>query len=93
MTKLPFTEDEIWNGGFYELAIEVGAVLHAIWTHPTLEGCYLDPNTEPHEQQRITSTQALLESGAHLRGLALLPNGQQVACGTCLIRESEVPTG
>ncbi len=97
MTKLYFTKDDIWYGGFYELAIEVGsnsdeqisAVLQAIWTHPALEGCYLDRSKEPHEQQRVTSAQAPLESGMHLQGLALLPNGHRIACGTCLIREDD----
>lgn len=99
MTKLYFNKDDVWYGGFYELAIEVGpnsdeqvsAVLQAMWTHPALEGCYLDRTKEPHEQQRVTSAQTPLESGMHLQGLALLPNGYRVACGTCLIREDDGP--
>jgi hypothetical protein len=99
MTRLYFTKDNIWTGGFYELAIEVGsrsdeqisAVLRAIWTHPDLEGCYLDRSKEPYEQQKITSAQASLESDVHLLGLALVPNGNRIACGTCNIREFNGP--
>jgi hypothetical protein len=55
-----FTADEAWNGGFYELALEVGArsddrlraALKALWSHPDLDGCYLDRGREPSDQPR-----------------------------------------
>lgn len=95
-------------GGFYELAIELGQpsnqrlldALKALWHHPSLEGCYLDWKREPKEQQRVLISEASLES-THLYGLAHLPNGFQVACGSCVVREPDgfdwldfyVPTG
>ena len=89
-----FTNENTWFGGHYELAIEVGptsdtqllAALRAIWTHPSLDGCYLDRDKEPDEQSRVQPVPELL-STMHLQGIANLPNGLRIACGTCLIRE------
>lgn len=88
-----FTADDAWAGGFYELALEVGprsddrlgAALSALWGHPDLDGCYLDRVREPGDQPRIPPNR--LEDGSHLLGIARLPNGSRVTCGTCLIRE------
>jgi len=93
MAKL-FTNQNTWFGGYYELAIEVGptsdthllAALTAIWRHPLLEGCYLDSQKEPDEQPNVQPTSELL-SKMRLHGVAQLPNGRRVACGTILIRE------
>jgi len=90
-----FTADDAWNGGFYELALEVGlcsddmlrAALAAVWSHPDLEGCFADRGREPRDQPRMTPN--CLESASHLFGVAHLPNGSRVACGTCLIREAD----
>jgi hypothetical protein len=90
---LLFTADSAWYGGFYELALEVGprsddrlrAALAAVWSHPDLDGCYTDRAREPADQPRFPPD--LLDEGSHLLGTARLPNGEQVACGTCLIRE------
>lgn len=97
MTKLYFTKDNVWLGGFYELALEVGinsdeqirAVLQAIWSYSKLEGCYLDQSKETGEQQPITSSKTLIESGMHHYGLAHMPDGEHlIACGVCIIREA-----
>jgi hypothetical protein len=88
-----FTAGNAWFGGFYELALEVGprsndrlqAALTALWSHPDLDGCYLDRGREPTDQTRVQPD--CLESGSHLLGLARLPNGSRVSCGSCLIRE------
>jgi hypothetical protein len=90
-----FTQQDAWTGGFYELALILGErsdkrlfdALVMIWKHPSLDGCYLDHTKEPYEQLRIVPSEELLESGQHLRGLAHLPNGIQVPCGTVPIRE------
>jgi hypothetical protein len=95
MKERIFTADDVWNGGFYELAIEVGppsdqrlrAVLEAIWQHPDLDGCYSDRGREPAEQPRKLPDR--IEGYSHLQGIARLPNGSRVACGTCLIREED----
>jgi hypothetical protein len=91
-----FTKYGTWYGGFYELAIELGEpsderlldALKALWQHPSLEGCYLDSDKEPNEQKRVTPSKELLDR-MHVYGLALLPDGHRVACGSCLIREDD----
>lgn len=95
MKRQYFTKDDVWNGGFYELAIEIGptsdqrlkTVLTTVWSHPTLQGCYRDPTKEPDEQQRLDPQSNKVELEGHLHGIARLPNGIQVACGTCTVRE------
>jgi len=85
-----------WFGGFYELAIELGkssdqrlfGALNALWHHPSLEGCYLNNDIEPNQQERFSPISKFLER-MHLYGLAQLPNTKKVACGSCLIREDE----
>src|SRR5262249_38628310 len=51
-------------------------------------GVYLDRYTEPWQQTRRTVTAESIQAG-HLQGLARLPNGATIACGTCLIREDD----
>ena len=65
-----FTPDGAWFGGFYELALEVGArsddrlraALAAVWSHPDLDGCYIDRGREYNvilqgrEDMRATNT-------------------------------------
>jgi hypothetical protein len=90
-----FTADKAWYGGFYELAIELGprsddrlrAALEALWSHPDIDGCYLDRGCEPADQPRRQPD--CLESGLHLLGVAQLANGSRLACGSCVIREVE----
>lgn len=94
MTPLLFTEDDAWFGGFYEVAIELGppsddrlrSALGALWRHSDLQGCYLDSNREPSDQERVSPDSAATE-GQHLRGVARMPNGLRVACGSVVIRE------
>lgn len=89
-----FTDAYTWAGGFYGLAIELGprsderlqAALEAIWRHDGLDGCYGNRDAEPSNQPRIAPT---LET--RLFGVATMPNGQQVACGTIIVREDEGP--
>ena len=93
-----FTEANTWFGGFYELALELGsrsderllAALAAIWSDPDLDGIYLSRDLEPSRQQRLAVTAELSQVG-HLHGLARLPNGATIACGTCIIREEDGP--
>jgi hypothetical protein len=92
-----FTGEETWIGGFYELALEFGAesadmlppALEALWATPGLQGCYLRRDLEPAEQARVAPSLAAQEANGHLYGVATLPSGQQVACGTVLIKESD----
>lgn len=90
-----FTGAETWRGGFYELAPEypshveelLDVALKAVWDAPGLEGCYLHAEIEPSEQDRVVPSLTLLVSVGHLRGIATLPNGKRVACGTFLVRK------
>jgi hypothetical protein len=97
--QAPSTE-QLWLGGFYELAIAyehssdivLDKALQAIWDFPDLQGCYLRPDVEPSGQQRVAPTLGALEAGGHLRGIVTVPNGKQVACGTFMVREEKGPT-
>jgi hypothetical protein len=98
MVRQIFTPSDIWNGGFYELALELGgrsderlqAALRRVWSFPLLEGCYLYTELEPSKQPRIEVPSVLEETG-QLHGIALLPNGKRVACGTFIVCEEEGP--
>jgi hypothetical protein len=89
-----FTDGEVWTGGFYELALEYdsgvtnGLVngLQQLWQLEGLEGCYLDRERDPSEQPRFEFEPSLLASG-HLLGVATLPGGSRIACGTCCVQE------
>ena len=89
-----FTKEGIWWGGFYELALELGepsdarlsGALKALWSHPSLDGCYLERDKEPAEQPRVSPGE-YTDNLAHLQGLAMLPSGKSVVCGTVNIRE------
>ena len=92
-----FTADGAWYGGFYELALDVGprsddqlrSALTALWNFPDVDGCFLDRGREPADQPRCS--EFCLDMGSHSLGVASLPNGIRVACGSCLIREDEGP--
>lgn len=89
-----FTNPNTWFGGYYELALEIGGrsdkcllnALATLWNHPSLEGVYLEREKEPDEQQHVPISPSLLDR-MHLQGLAKLPDGHKVACGSCVIRE------
>lgn len=97
MAERLFTVEGAWYGGFYELALEIGprsderllAALTALWKFSDLDGCYLDRSREPADQPR--SPDYCLETGSHSLGVASLPNGARVVCGSCLVREDEGP--
>jgi hypothetical protein len=91
-----FTDDDVWNGGFYEIALEYSRDagpslldgLNAVWRANTVTGCYLDCEREPDNQLRTEFAPSLPFEG-HLYGVASLPVGQSVACGTCCVREDD----
>jgi len=87
-----FTAADTWDGGFYELAIELGprsderlrTALETIWQYDGLNGCYEDSQVEPSDQPRLMPS---LET--RQLGVATLPNGRQSACGTLAVREDD----
>lgn len=92
-----FTRPDTWHGGYYELALELGAhsdqrlceALQSIWTYSSVEGCYLEGDREPSAQHRIEVDQTDLEQ--RLYGVAQLHPGVRVACGTFVVRETDGP--
>src|SRR5689334_20638993 len=92
-----FTSEETWLGGFYEIEFERGApsderlslALQAVWSHPSVEGCYLSRRQEPHTQVRVNPREHATEG--HLYGIANLPNNATAACGTyvCRLQDDE----
>jgi hypothetical protein len=95
-----FTPRDTWSGGFYELAMEFAphsdktleAALKTLWELPALQGCYMRPDLEPSSQPRVDPSLTTLLAGEHLRGIARLPNGTPVACGTYLVRGDNGPS-
>lgn len=96
-----FTSAETWFGGYYEIEFELGVpsdgrlalALQTVWSHPSLEGCYLSRDLEPHTQVRVSPPDRATEG--HLYGLANLPNGAKAACGTYVCRlqgEGQTPS-
>jgi hypothetical protein len=82
-----------WFGGFYELAIQVGAhgndaaildLLDVIWSQPEITGPFEENNTEPSLQQ-ITS---ISSDERHYYGFIRLNDGQLLACGTYVVKEN-----
>lgn len=90
-----FTDGENWTGGFYELAVELGdrddqrldAAISAAWADPRLSGPFAARNREPGAQERVAPSLATHTATDHLRGLAQLPIGRMVVCGSVIIRE------
>lgn len=93
-----FTGKDTWLGSFYELAIELGPrsderlaeASEALWRHETLDGPYREKDREPSDQERVSP--ALIVSDdlvTHLAGVATLPEGARVACGSVAVREDE----
>lgn len=90
-----FVNVDNWRGGYYELAMEFAAgpedaleaALKALWAYPALEGCYVRRDREPIDQEQLPASCAILMSGQHLAGLALLPGDKQTVCGTCVVTE------
>jgi hypothetical protein len=93
-----FPGKDTWLGSFYELAIELGpqsdeklaAASAALWRQETLDGPYGEKDREPSNQERVSP--ALIVSDdlvTHLRGVATLPEGTRVACGSVAVREDE----
>jgi hypothetical protein len=90
-----FTRPDAWTGGSYELALEYGRmspdalarVVAHLWSHPTLEGCYLDHSREPTGQRRVSPAE--VDPGLCLRGLATLPNGDVTTCLSSVVAEPE----
>lgn len=75
-----------WDGGFYELALELGDTdddrlehaVGALWSSARVHGRYA-----PDPMGMVPAP------SGHLRGLVDLPNGVRMVCGAIAIREDE----
>jgi len=82
-----FTRQEVWKGGHYELFIrplsdsseELCSILKALWSFPSLDGCYLRRDCEPSLQERVKPCENNV--AGHLYGLAKV-HDSVVACGS-----------
>ena len=94
-----FTSKDIWYGGFFELAIEVGdsstehldRAIKTIWEYSELLGPFSVNKIEPENQEPIEPACDENENWPHYYGVAILPNEKRIACGTCCIREMDGP--
>lgn len=94
MDPAAFGDDENWYGGFYELAVLLGphddtrldAAIRAAWADTRLDGCYAG-RREPADQERLVCSLATTDHIGHLQGIAQLPGGQRVVCGSVIIRD------
>jgi len=88
-----FTTPDIWNGGSFELTMELGAhdeeklreARRTLWGHPDLEGCYLDREREPEDQERVDLDSVSLPGLEPLYGFATLPAGPVIPCRSLTI--------
>lgn len=84
--KRLFTASEVWKGGSYELFIpakfseDLCSLLNALWTFPSLEGCYLRQDCEPAAQARAQPCEEGIEQ--RLYGLVTLPNRSVIPCAS-----------
>lgn len=92
-----FTADEAWSGGFFELLLFLGPhddsrirqTMERLWSHPSLEGCWIDRNREPSEQERVSPGEWNAETLNLLRGIATLPNGEKCACASSAVTDDD----
>lgn len=83
-----FTAPDAWSGGDFDLLLLLGNVSEAttrdlldrLWSHRTLQGCWLDRDVEPEDQSRVAAGDSKHELVAFLHGGATLPNGTQCNC-------------
>jgi len=87
-------DSENWSGGFYELAIELGApdgerlqqALSSLWRVAAIEGCYAGRDSEA----QVPCTVASLAAFGHLQGTVVLTTGHRVVCGCVALGDDDV---
>jgi hypothetical protein len=88
-------DPDSWDGGFYELALELGpanderleAVIRAVCTNTGAVGWYALGDRRPVTEERLPCTWESMARHGQLRGTVQLPSGEQVVCGLVVIRE------
>lgn len=98
--SLPQFSDDVWAGGLFELALEVGdrsthqlnAAIGALWQHPELIGCFELCDVDPAAQTRRPPELCVDEEwGPSNYGVALMPNGIRIPCTSLVVRETDGP--
>lgn len=92
MTYL-FTPPDTWLGGYFEASIEfeemddarLQQAFEVIWSHPHVQGVYLDRYTEPENQTRVVPSQIdpWMESA---QGVMTLPSGPRLPFAILVMR-------
>lgn len=59
-----------------------------VWTLRVLEGSYLESERDPGEQPKLDFDPSMVSAG-HIYGIATVPGGTRVACGTCFCRRTQ----
>ena len=98
MTTL-FTREYAWAAGYYELTLVLAgsadvtlrAAQAALWSHPSLHGCYLDPSIEPEDQERYLVGDPRLDLHTPLHGIAELSSELMAPCMTGVVRVDQKP--
>ncbi|GGJ47583.1 hypothetical protein GCM10008938_36970 [Deinococcus roseus] len=94
-----FSDADTWHGGYVELRLELeeqsdltlSKLTRCLWNHPSFHGVYLERQADPQDQARHTVEMVLQQPPETLllRGWAVLPGGEEVACMTSVVREPE----
>lgn len=92
MTHL-FTPPDTWLGGHFEVSLTFGGMeddqlqmaFEAIWSHPHVQGVYLDRNMEPENQTCVAASQVDLWTES-AQGTMKLPSGLRLPFAILVVR-------
>ena len=91
--------DDNWNGGYYELSIQLGAhddarldaALNALWETAGLSRAFRRDSTGPASQLTPVSAESVL--AGHLDSTASIPGLGTTLCSVMVVREETYETG
>lgn len=94
---LDLDHDDNWNGGFYELALQLGprddarlaAALAGVWAAARVHGCYARRLEGGRRHEPVPCDLDSLETRGHLKGVVRLEIGLEVVCGVVAVREEQ----
>jgi hypothetical protein len=99
-----YFDPEYWaTGSYYDLYVAFGpgpverfeAALAALWSHPDLDGPYGDNTVEPSDQEKVSANEGVCDANwtPDLYGVATLPDGNKLACGSLVRWWKGAPEG
>lgn len=91
--------DDNWNGGYYELSINLGAhddarldaALNSLWETAGLSRAFRRDWTGPASELTLLSAESLL--AGHLHSIASIPGLGSTLCSVMVVREETYETG